>query len=57
MSRHTVQMNVRISKNLKDFAVSDAKNQFHSLSKYVEKLISKEQERNKLLAKEKIKLI
>lgn len=53
MSKHTVQMNVRIPKNLKDFAVNDAKNQFHSLSKYVEKLISKEKERNELLAKRK----
>ena len=53
MSSQIVQMNVRISKKLKEFAINDAKNQFHSLSKYVEKLICKEQEKNAIALKQK----
>ncbi|MGP9828887.1 toxin-antitoxin system HicB family antitoxin [Psychrobacter sp. FME61] len=48
MSNQKVQMNVRVSKELKRFAVSDAKNQFHSLSQYIEKLIFKAKELNEL---------
>lgn len=53
MSNQKVQMNVRVSKELKRFAVSDAKNQFHSLSQYIEKLIFKAKELNELNELEK----
>ena len=48
MSNHKIQMNVRVSKELKNFAINDAKNQFHSLSQYVEKLIFKAKELSEL---------
>lgn len=48
MPRYTVQMNVRVSKELKDFAISDAKSQFHSLSQYIEKLVFKARELDEL---------
>ena len=38
MPNYKVQMNVRVSKELKEFAVNEAKIQFHSLSQYIEKL-------------------
>ena len=47
----TVQMNVRISKDLKDFAMKDAKIKFQSLSKYIERLIYQEQQKNNELIK------
>lgn len=47
----SVQMNVRISKELKSFAVKDAKLKFQSLSKYIEKLIYQEQQKNNELLK------
>lgn len=48
-----VQMNVRVSKELKEFAVNEAKTQFHSLSQYIEKLLFIEQEINEIEAKRK----
>lgn len=48
-----VQMNVRVSKELKEFAVNEAKSQFHSLSQYIEKLLFKEQEINEIESKRK----
>lgn len=47
MTKQTVQMNVRVSKKTKDFAIANAKNQFQSLSKYIEKLLYEEQKRIK----------
>ncbi len=48
MSNQKIQMNVRIPKELKNFAINDAKNQFHSLSQYIEKLIFKAKELSEL---------
>ena len=48
MSNQKVQMNVRVPKELKNFAINDAKNQFHSLSQYIEKLMFKAKELSEL---------
>lgn len=48
-----VQMNVRVSKELKEFALNEAESQFHSLSQYIEKLIFRELEPNEIKAKMK----
>lgn len=53
MPNYKVQMNVRVPKELKEFAVNEAKIQFHSLSQYIEKLIFKEQELNEIESKRK----
>lgn len=53
MPNYKVQMNVRVSKELKEFAVNEAKSQFHSLSQYIEKLLFKEQEINEIEARRK----
>ena len=48
MSNQKIQMNVRVPKELKQFAINDAKNQFHSLSQYIEKLMFKAKELSEL---------
>lgn len=53
MPNYKVQMNVRVSKELKEFAVDEAKSLFHSLSQYIEKLLFKEQEINEIEARRK----